>query len=273
MWVGFDPRGTDVRHADAGQTSRGRRAIRWARPPFERQIASLYEAYLVVSDDRRLRGAAPKAFLAETSREGRFRKTSTHDRLHVTEADDGNSKALDFARKGSGSPRAVASTRSAPRSDLGSGCAVTRLCSRSPPAVRAGCNWPDRAPRTGVHRRNFRMANWLNRGEIWTVSGGPDYAGKPRPALIVQDDAYDATASITICPLSTQKLDAPLIRLAIVPSERNGLRVASFVMIDKVTTVSKNKINSHVGRLSDEDLLRVNRALIVFLGLAGHGSR
>lgn len=113
----------------------------------------------------------------------------------------------------------------------------------------------------------------MKRGEIWTVSGGPDYAGKPRPALIVQDDAFDATASVTICPFSTHKLDAPLIRLAIVPSQRNGLRVESFVMIDKVTTVSKNKIDSPVGRLSDEDILRFNRALIVFLGLAGHASR
>jgi len=110
----------------------------------------------------------------------------------------------------------------------------------------------------------------LKRGEIWTVSGGPDYVGKPRPALIVQDNAFGATASITICPLSTHKLDAPLIRLAIEPSERNGLRLESFVMIDKVTTVSKSKIDRHVGRLSDEDVLRVNRALIVFLGLAGH---
>ena len=113
----------------------------------------------------------------------------------------------------------------------------------------------------------------MKRGEIWTVSGGPDDAGKPRPALIVQDDAFDATASITICPLSTHKLDAPLIRLGIVPSERNGLRVESFVMIDKVTTVSKNKIDSHAGRLSDADILRVNRALIVFFGLAGQASR
>jgi mRNA interferase MazF len=117
------------------------------------------------------------------------------------------------------------------------------------------------------------VASRLKRSEIWTVSGGPDYAGKPRPALIVQDDLFDATASITICPFSTHKLDAPLIRLAIEPAERNGLRVQSFVMIDKVTTVSKSKIATQVGRLSDEDMLRVNRALIVFLGLAGHGSR
>ena len=58
----------------------------------------------------------------------------------------------------------------------------------------------------------------MTRGEVWTVSGGPDYAGKPRPAVIVQDDAFEGTASVTICPLTTFLLDAPLIRLAVEPS-------------------------------------------------------
>jgi mRNA interferase MazF len=109
----------------------------------------------------------------------------------------------------------------------------------------------------------------VKRGDIWTVAGAPDYAGKPRPAIILQDDAFDATASITICPLTTREIDAPLIRLPIEPSERNGLRAASHVMIDKITTVAKKKLEDHIGRLSDEDVVRVNRAVIVFLGLAG----
>lgn len=101
------------------------------------------------------------------------------------------------------------------------------------------------------------------------MAGGPDYAGKPRPAIVLQDDAFDATASITVCPLTTQILDAPLIRLPIEPSERNGLKTTSHVMVDKITTVSKKKLDGHVGRLSDEDMVRVNRAVVVFLGLAG----
>lgn len=108
----------------------------------------------------------------------------------------------------------------------------------------------------------------MKRGEIWIVAGGSDYAGKPRPAVILQDDAFDATASITICPFTTHAVDAPLIRLPIEPSDRNGLRSASHVMIDKITTVSKKKLESRVGRLSKEDIVRVNRAVIVFLGLA-----
>lgn len=108
----------------------------------------------------------------------------------------------------------------------------------------------------------------MRRGEIWTVSGGKDYAGKPRPVVIVQDDSFDATDSITICAFTTDETDAPLFRLPVEPSERNGLRSACRLMVDKVTTVPKSKIGSQLGRLDDEDVLRLNRAVIVFLGLA-----
>jgi mRNA interferase MazF len=117
------------------------------------------------------------------------------------------------------------------------------------------------------------MASGVKRGDIWTVAGGPDYAGKPRPAVVLQDDAFDATASITICPFTTHAVDAPLMRLPIERSDRNGLRAASQLMVDKITTVSKKKLETRVGRLSAEDMVRVNRAVIVFLGLAGPGAR
>jgi mRNA interferase MazF len=109
----------------------------------------------------------------------------------------------------------------------------------------------------------------VKRGEIWTVAGGPDYTGKPRPAVIVQDNAFDATALVTICPFTTHVVDAPLLRLSIEPSVQNGLRTASQLMIDKTTTVSKTKLQKRIGRLSDEDVVRLNRAILVFLGLAG----
>ncbi|QQO18282.1 type II toxin-antitoxin system PemK/MazF family toxin [Bradyrhizobium diazoefficiens] len=109
----------------------------------------------------------------------------------------------------------------------------------------------------------------MERGEIWTVAGGKDYAGKPRPAVIVQDDNFDATESITVCPLTTDKIEAPLFRLQIEPNERNGLRAQSTLMVDKITTVAKAKMGTVVGRLDDEDILRLNRAMLVFLGLAG----
>jgi mRNA interferase MazF len=109
----------------------------------------------------------------------------------------------------------------------------------------------------------------VKRGEIWTVSGGNDYAGKPRPVVIVQDDNFDATGSITICAFTSDETDAPLIRLPVEPNERNGLRATSRLMVDKITTVPKSKVGRRIGRLDDEHVLRLNQAMVVFLGLAG----
>jgi mRNA interferase MazF len=113
----------------------------------------------------------------------------------------------------------------------------------------------------------------MKRGEIWTAAGGPDYAGKPRPVVILQDDAFDATQSVTICPFTTSSADAPLVRLDVEPSTENGLRASSRLMVDKITTVARRKLQTRVGRLSDAETLRLNRAVIVFLGLAGPPSR
>jgi mRNA interferase MazF len=113
----------------------------------------------------------------------------------------------------------------------------------------------------------------VKRGEIWTVAGRSGHAGTQRHAIILQDDAFDGTTSIAICPLTTHGIDAPLLRLPIEPSQRNGLRSASHAMIDKITTVSKTTLQDQIGQLSDEDVLRFNRAVIVFLGLAGPGAR
>lgn len=109
----------------------------------------------------------------------------------------------------------------------------------------------------------------MKRGEIWTVAGGPDYAGKPRPAVILQDDRFDRTSSVTICAFTSDQTDAPLFRILIEPSERNGLRTESRLMADKITTVPKARIGKSIGRLDDEDVIRLNRAIVVFLGLAG----
>jgi len=108
----------------------------------------------------------------------------------------------------------------------------------------------------------------VKRGEIWTVAGGADYAGKPRPAVVIQDDDFDATQSITICAFTTDPTEAPLFRIAVEPNERNGLHVPSSLMVDKVTTVPRTKLGDRIGRMDDEDILRLNRALLVFLGLA-----
>jgi mRNA interferase MazF len=111
----------------------------------------------------------------------------------------------------------------------------------------------------------------VRRGEVWTASGGGGYAGKPRPVVILQDDRFDATASITVCAFTTDPTSAPLFRLTVEPSEQNGLKVACRLMVDKITTIPKARLGNQVGRLDDEDIVRLNRAVLVFLGFAGSG--
>jgi len=113
----------------------------------------------------------------------------------------------------------------------------------------------------------------VKRGEIWTVAGGRDYAGKPRPVVILQDDRFDITASMTVCAFTTDPSDAPLFRLPVQPNEPNGLHAVSRLMVDKITTVPKAKIGSRVGRLEDEDVVRLNRAVLVFLGIAAPSTK
>ena len=108
----------------------------------------------------------------------------------------------------------------------------------------------------------------MRRGDIWTITGGNPYAGKPRPAVILQDDSFDATASITICAFTTNETAAPLFRLPVEPNQQNGLRIPCQMMVDKITTIPKSKIGVQVGRLDDKDILRLNQAILVFLGLA-----
>lgn len=107
----------------------------------------------------------------------------------------------------------------------------------------------------------------MKRGEVWTVSGA-GYAGKPRPAVIVQHDRFDATASITICVFTTDETEAPLFRLTIAPNNQNGLHSDSRLMVDKLTTISRERLGEKIGRLDDEDMTMLNRAMMVFLGMA-----
>lgn len=109
----------------------------------------------------------------------------------------------------------------------------------------------------------------MNRGEIWTVAGGV-YAAKRRPAVIVQDDLFDATSSVTVAPMTTTLLDAPLIRIRISGGDGriSGLDRDSDVMVDKLTTVRRSNVDVRVGRLTAQQLVEVERAMMAFLGLA-----
>lgn len=109
----------------------------------------------------------------------------------------------------------------------------------------------------------------MTRGEIWTSASGADYGGKPRPVVIVQHTHFTFLDSVTFCGFTRDPTDLPLFRVAIKPSDTNGLEFPSRIMVDKILTTPKNKLGYRIGRLSDSDLVRLNRALASFLGLAG----
>jgi mRNA interferase MazF len=108
----------------------------------------------------------------------------------------------------------------------------------------------------------------VTRGEIYTAAARGPYTGKPRPVAVVQDERFDATASVAVCPFTTNPVEAPLLRLPIEPSDENGLDQPSRLMVDKVTTVPRSSLGERLGRLRDDELVALNRSLIVFLGLA-----
>ena len=109
----------------------------------------------------------------------------------------------------------------------------------------------------------------MRRGEVWTAAAGSGYVGKPRPVVIIQDDRFDATASVTVCAFTTDPTEAPLLRLVVEPDELNGLHERSALMVDKITTVPRSKLGHRLGRLNDDDMVRLGRAVMVFFGLAG----
>ncbi len=108
----------------------------------------------------------------------------------------------------------------------------------------------------------------MRRGELWTAAGGKHYASKPRPVLIVQDDHFDATDSITICPLTSDPTEIPLLRIPLTSGSGTGLTQPSSIMVDKLTTMPRSKLGEYIGKVSDTDLFALSRALVVFLGLA-----
>jgi mRNA interferase MazF len=107
----------------------------------------------------------------------------------------------------------------------------------------------------------------MQRGQFVTVATAGDY-GKPRPALVVQSDLFAELPSVVICPLTTTiRNDADQFRLEVEPSSHNGLRQLSQIAIDKITVIPANKIGDVIGNADDALLLRVNRALALFLSI------
>lgn len=106
----------------------------------------------------------------------------------------------------------------------------------------------------------------MKRGDLVTVAIAGDF-GKLRPALVIQADPFDLTATVTLLLISSDLVDAPLIWLTIKPDATNGLRLTSQVMVDKAMTVRRDRIGAVFGRLDPETMITVNRSLALFLGL------
>jgi mRNA interferase MazF len=106
----------------------------------------------------------------------------------------------------------------------------------------------------------------VKRGDFVTIALQGDF-GKPRPALVVQADPFEALATVAVLPITSTLVDAPLMRITVEPDGRNGLSKASQVMVDKVVTVRRNKVGPAFGAASDELMGAVGRALAVFLGV------
>lgn len=107
----------------------------------------------------------------------------------------------------------------------------------------------------------------MNRGDFVTVAMQGDF-GKPRPALVIQSDQFNEHATVTVLLVSSTLLDAPLLRVTVQPTEANGLRSPSQVMIDKAMTVRRSKLGEVFGSAGDATLLETSRCLAVFLGIA-----
>jgi mRNA interferase MazF len=107
----------------------------------------------------------------------------------------------------------------------------------------------------------------MRRGDLVTVALQGDF-GKPRPALVIQSDRFETSATVTVLLVSSTLVDAPLFRVSVEPSIENGLRAASQIMVDKAMTVRRERIGPIIGRIDDDVMLAVERSLALWFGLA-----
>lgn len=108
----------------------------------------------------------------------------------------------------------------------------------------------------------------MRRGEIWTGADDAQYAGEPRPVVVIQNANFEILDSVTICGFTSDPIELPLFRVLITPSRLNGLQRASSIMVDKILTIRKAKLGYCIGRLEDRDIARLDQAIATFLGVA-----
>ncbi|MDE0059227.1 MAG: type II toxin-antitoxin system PemK/MazF family toxin [Defluviicoccus sp.] len=109
----------------------------------------------------------------------------------------------------------------------------------------------------------------MKRGELWIAAGGGDYTSKPRPVVVLQDDRFGGSNWVTVCTLTSDGMEAPLLRIPVLPTPENGLHAACSVMVDRITALRRGRLTRRIGALSLLDMRRIERSLLVFLGIAG----
>jgi mRNA interferase MazF len=107
----------------------------------------------------------------------------------------------------------------------------------------------------------------MMRGDLVTVAMQGDF-GKPRPALVIQADLFSEHTSVTLLPITSTLVEAPLLRITLQPNSGNGLKKPSQVMVDKIMTVRRDKIGPAFGHIDADALVQIERCLALFLGIA-----
>ncbi|MGF7172982.1 type II toxin-antitoxin system PemK/MazF family toxin [Azospirillum doebereinerae] len=108
----------------------------------------------------------------------------------------------------------------------------------------------------------------MKRGDLVTIAQKGDYECKPRPAIVIQSDFFDAMDSVTVCLLTGERTEIATIRPALEPDEMNSLRERSWVQVDKIATIRRERVGKIFGRVSDTDMKRITASVAVFLGIA-----
>ena len=107
----------------------------------------------------------------------------------------------------------------------------------------------------------------MTRGDLVTIALPGDF-GKPRPALVIQADQFGEHATVTVLPVTSTLIAAPLFRITVQPNAENGLQKASQVMVDKAMTLKRGKVGEPFGRIDPETMIEIERCLAFFLGIA-----
>ncbi len=107
----------------------------------------------------------------------------------------------------------------------------------------------------------------MRRGDFVTVAA-PGYYGNPRPALVIQSDLFDELPGIALCLVTSELRNAPIFRITVEPGADNGLQTISQIQIDKILSVPRERVGGVIGHIDDATMLKVNRSLAVFTGIA-----